>query len=76
MSLILKSKPNVFSKTYKAVLTHGNLHMSNILVDGGRLSRIISWECAAFMPKYWEFTKAMRSVKAFDERHIAFYREI
>jgi len=53
--------PTAFSRTHKSVFTHSDLFFSNVLVDGGRLSGIVDWECAGFMPEYWEFTKAMRS---------------
>lgn len=49
-------------KDHRSVFTHSDLHWSNILVDQGRLSGIIDWECAGFMPEYWEFTKAMYKI--------------
>ena len=41
------------------VFTHGDLHSHNILVDeNDKVSGIIDWETAAWMPRYWEFTNA------------------
>jgi aminoglycoside phosphotransferase (APT) family kinase protein len=33
------------------------MHPRNIIIDRGRLSGIVDWECAGFYPEYWEFTK-------------------
>ena len=52
----------VHSRKHRSCFTHSDLHPTNILVEGGRLSGIVDWECAAFMPEYWEFTKAMYGV--------------
>ncbi|TGO20033.1 hypothetical protein BTUL_0001g00400 [Botrytis tulipae] len=49
-------------RNHRSVFTHSDLHWSNILVDQGKLSGIIDWECAGFMPEYWEFTKAMYKI--------------
>ncbi|ESZ96857.1 serine/threonine protein kinase [Sclerotinia borealis F-4128] len=49
-------------RNHRLVFTHSDLHWSNILMDQGRLSGIIDWECAGFKPEYWEFTKAMYAV--------------
>lgn len=57
----VKAIPHAFSKTHKSVFTHSDLFFSNVLIDGGRLSGIVDWECAGFLPEYWEFTKAMRA---------------
>lgn len=43
--------------------THSDLHYTNLLVDRGRLSGIIDWECSGYMPEYWDFTKAMYSAR-------------
>jgi Phosphotransferase enzyme family len=69
-------------RDHRSVLTHSDLHPTNILVERGRLSGIVDWECAAFKPEYWEFTKAMYGVwndpqkeavmrRAFDNRYSA-----
>lgn len=52
----------VHSRAHRSFFTHSDLHPTNILVEEGRLSGIIDWECAAFKPEYWEFTKAMYGV--------------
>lgn len=38
--------------------THGDLAMSNIMVQNGNLSGIIDWERAGFFPAWWEFAAA------------------
>jgi aminoglycoside phosphotransferase (APT) family kinase protein len=53
---------SVHSRKHKPYFTHSDLHQTNILVEGGQLSGIVDWECAAFKPEYWEFTKAMYGV--------------
>jgi aminoglycoside phosphotransferase (APT) family kinase protein len=44
---------------HRSFFTHSDFHHSNLLVECGRLSGIVDWECAGFKPEYWEFTKAM-----------------
>lgn len=50
---------SVHARQYRSVFTHADLHPSNILIDRGRLSGIVDWECSGFFPEYWEFTKLM-----------------
>ncbi|CAG8003238.1 unnamed protein product [Penicillium olsonii] len=47
----------VHARQYRSCFTHADLYPTNILIDRGRLSGIIDWECAGFYPEYWEFTK-------------------
>ncbi|KAK7681963.1 hypothetical protein QCA50_014926 [Cerrena zonata] len=42
------------------VFTHGDLHLHNIIVKDGHISGIIDWECAGWMPDYWEFGVSLR----------------
>lgn len=63
------------SQEHPSVFTHADLHPSNILVDAGRLSGIVDWQFAGFFPAYWEYTKAMRSVRH-AEHYEAMFREI
>ncbi|KFY11324.1 hypothetical protein V491_07258 [Pseudogymnoascus sp. VKM F-3775] len=42
----------------------------NVLIDGGRLSGIVDWESAAFMPTYWECAKAMRTARSEEAKEI------
>lgn len=44
---------------HRSYFTHSDFHYSNLLVDQGRLSGIIDWECASYKPEYWEYTKTM-----------------
>jgi thiamine kinase-like enzyme len=57
----------VHGRTYRSVFTHADLHPSNIIIDRGRLSGIVDWECAGFYPEYWEFTKLMYGAEMFPE---------
>ena len=40
---------------------HGNLHLRNILVYGGRVSGIIDWETGGWYPEYWGFMKGLNA---------------
>ncbi|KAK5994329.1 hypothetical protein PT974_04802 [Cladobotryum mycophilum] len=53
---------------HKIVFTHADLNLRNILVDqyvrsdgikGWKLTGIVDWEMACFLPEYWDYTKAM-----------------
>jgi hypothetical protein len=46
--------------THPIVFTHGDLWHHNIMVHNGHISGIIDWECAGWLPTYWEFTSIMR----------------
>ncbi len=44
-------------KTYDVCLAHGNVAPENVLVDKEyRPAGMVGWECAAWMPSYWELT--------------------
>ncbi|KAJ3481935.1 hypothetical protein NLG97_g7699 [Lecanicillium saksenae] len=58
---------DAFETKYKSVFTHGDLHFCNILAHNGRLTGIVDWESAGFMPEYWDFKKTMRVKKVPDE---------
>ncbi|KAJ5511933.1 hypothetical protein N7453_004036 [Penicillium expansum] len=45
------------TRLYRSVFTHADLNPRNIMIEHGRLSGIVDWECAGFYPEYWEFTK-------------------
>lgn len=44
---------------HHSCFTHSDFHASNLLVENGRLSGIVDWECAGYKPEYWEYTKAI-----------------
>ena len=47
-------------KCYRLCLTHGDLTPNNILVDENyKPTGLVDWQCAAWMPEYWELTSAM-----------------
>ncbi|KFY36097.1 hypothetical protein V494_05322 [Pseudogymnoascus sp. VKM F-4513 (FW-928)] len=58
---LMAQVPGAFSRSHDSVFTHGDLYFGNLLVDGGRLSGVVDWESAAFMPTYWECAKATRT---------------
>ncbi|OBT76075.1 hypothetical protein VF21_03517 [Pseudogymnoascus sp. 05NY08] len=74
MKYLTDEIPTAFSRSHDSVFTHGDLFFSNVLVDGGRLSGIVDWEGASFMPAYWEFTKAMRTAKS--DEAVGIYRRV
>ncbi|EGN94207.1 hypothetical protein SERLA73DRAFT_155939 [Serpula lacrymans var. lacrymans S7.3] len=60
------------TNAYCIVFTHGDLHISNILVhrtaldDGEQrwgIAALIGWECAGWYPEHWEYVKALSSVR-------------
>ncbi|PPQ97045.1 hypothetical protein CVT26_001268 [Gymnopilus dilepis] len=45
---------------YRICFTHGDITPFNILVDDDiRPCALIDWECAAWMPEYWEYTRCL-----------------
>ena len=55
---LIEERPN---KKYRIYLTHGDLQPHNLLVDdAGRPCGLVDWECASWMPEYWEHTYALR----------------
>ncbi|THU81877.1 hypothetical protein K435DRAFT_972187 [Dendrothele bispora CBS 962.96] len=49
-------------KKYRICLTHGDLLLHNILADDNyRPIGLVDWECAAWMPEYWETASSFRS---------------
>ncbi|KZV60622.1 kinase-like protein [Peniophora sp. CONT] len=43
---------------FRPVFTHGDLSSLNILADGDKVTGIIDWETAGWMPPYWEYATA------------------
>ncbi|KAF8216831.1 hypothetical protein K438DRAFT_1658325 [Mycena galopus ATCC 62051] len=49
------------NKSYRIHLVHGDLLLHNILADSDlRPTGIVDWECAAWMPEYWETVSSAR----------------
>ncbi|KZO95482.1 hypothetical protein CALVIDRAFT_538245 [Calocera viscosa TUFC12733] len=50
----------IFSKydDQQPVFSHGDLSEDNIMVHNGRLSGLIDWETAGWMPPYWDYVLA------------------
>lgn len=46
---------------HRSYFTHSDFLAFNLLVECGRLSGIVDWECAGYMPEYWEYIKAKRA---------------
>ncbi|KND86429.1 hypothetical protein TOPH_08912 [Tolypocladium ophioglossoides CBS 100239] len=42
----------------RPVFTHGDLSSLNVLAQGDKITGIIDWETAGWMPPYWEYTSA------------------
>lgn len=55
--------PKSFDKPHRVVFSHGDLHISNILVHNGSPSGLIDWECAGWYPEYWDYTIAIYHIK-------------
>ena len=49
----------LYDKKHQICFTHSDLHLSNLLVQGGRLSGIVDWENSGFKPEYWDYTRAV-----------------
>ncbi|EED83443.1 predicted protein [Postia placenta Mad-698-R] len=48
------------SKSHRICFTHGDITPTNILLDEDmRPVALIDWECAGWMPEYWEYTTAL-----------------
>ncbi|KAJ7192935.1 hypothetical protein GGX14DRAFT_593791 [Mycena pura] len=62
-SLRIGEGPN---KSYNIHFVHGDLLLHNILADSDlRPTGIIDWECAAWMPDYWETVSSSRGHYAY-----------
>ena len=65
------------SKKYRICLTHGDILPHNFLVDdSGRPCGLIDWECASWMPEYWEHTNALRMHSEKDENWSVIWRSL
>lgn len=50
----------LLSVPHNITFTHGDLMMQNIMVSDGHITGILDWECAGWLPEYWEYTSAVR----------------
>ncbi len=53
-----KKMPTLFP--HDIVFTHGDLWDHNIMVDQGHINGIVDWECAGWLPEYWEYTSILQ----------------
>lgn len=64
-------------KRYRLCFTHGDLNPSNIFVDDSfKPTALIDWECAAWMPEYWELTVTLWRRQRYAEWVEAFSRAL
>ncbi|PAV17814.1 kinase [Pyrrhoderma noxium] len=74
MQRLIDERPN---KKYRICLTHGDLQPHNLLVDdAGRPCGLVDWECASWMPEYWELTSAVRMYLQRDEDWCEIWRSM
>jgi len=52
---------------HKVLLTHGDLHPRNIMVQGTSVTGIIDWEHGGWYPEYWEYLKGLNSFDPSEE---------
>ncbi|KAJ5698657.1 hypothetical protein N7462_000662 [Penicillium macrosclerotiorum] len=57
---VLEGQDLTMRQDHQSYFTHSDFFSMNILVENGRLSGIVDWECAGYMPEYWECIKARR----------------
>ena len=50
---------DVHNTPHRLCLTHSDLNLHNILVLDNRFSGLVDWECAAWLPEWWEYTRSM-----------------
>ncbi|KAK0204211.1 kinase-like domain-containing protein, partial [Desarmillaria ectypa] len=43
------------SRRHPLVFTHSDLAQHNIMVDGGKVTGIVDWECSGWYPTHWEY---------------------
>lgn len=44
---------------HRIYFTHGDLNITNILMNRGMLSGLVDFGCWGFYPEYWEYTKGV-----------------
>lgn len=59
---------------HRSFFNHSDFYHGNLLLENGRLSGIVDWECAGYKPEYWEFTKAILLVQGLPEKEALFRR--
>jgi len=47
---------------HRIVLTHGDLHPRNIMVEGNKVTGIVDWAYGGWYPEYWEYIKGWNPV--------------
>lgn len=52
----------IHARYQESFFTHADLNWRNIIMNQGRLSGLVDWECAGYCPQYWEFTKAIYGI--------------
>lgn len=47
----------IAGKKYQSVFSHGDFGPHNIMWRNGKIV-VIDWECAGWLPEYWDYTRA------------------
>ena len=58
---VLATAQQMKTITHRIRFTHGDLMPHNIMIHNGHISGIIDWECAGWLPEYWEYVSMLRS---------------
>ncbi|KAI1362411.1 kinase-like domain-containing protein [Xylaria arbuscula] len=58
--LIREALRSCMRTDHRIVLTHGDLAQHNILVQNGKITGLIDWEFAGWLPEYWEYVNFMK----------------
>ncbi|KAL1867497.1 hypothetical protein Daus18300_006341 [Diaporthe australafricana] len=59
---ILEALQSRMRTDHRIVLTHGDLSQHNILVQDGKITGLIDWEFAGWLPEHWEYVLFVKHV--------------
>ena len=58
--LIREALRSCMRADHRIVLTHGDLSQHNILVQNGKITGLIDWEFAGWLPEHWEYVNFVK----------------